>query len=363
MGCSETNCLIDIVANTWKDVIIAGQGLAGTALAKELLDHNIDFTVVNRYSPTSSSLVAAGIFNPLVFKRLTLTWRVNHVLPKMLSFYTSIEELLGTTLLHRLPLIKLLNEHEFEFWKKRSASPDITDYIKSLLEKPEIQGINSFDACAQVEPAGFVVLKDLITLFGKYLEQTGRYIEDNLDYHDIIVRDDGVEWKGLKAKKLIFCQGVRNQENPFFNFVTFYPVLGELLRIRTKQLNEDKIINKNCYILPQGNHEFVVGSTYHWAYREVRPTDKGRTELFGKLQEILDHIPQVIDFYAGVRPTIKDRRPVLGFHPEYPQLGIFNGLGTRGVMLAPYFAGEMANMLMDPYYNTLPEVRLERFLI
>ena len=228
--------------------------------------------------------------------------------------------------------------------------------------KPNISGIKRFDACAEITPAGYVALKQLLVSFKYYLEKSGRYIEDDIDFNDVIMKKEGIEWKGLKAKKIIFCQGVRNRENPYFNFVTFYPVMGELLRIRSERLDENKIINKNCYILPQGDHEFVVGSTYHWSYKKVQPTEKGLTELFEKLQEILDHIPQIIDFYAGVRPTIKDRRPVLGFHPKFPQLGIFNGLGTRGVMLAPFFAGEMTKMLLDPNYKTLPEARLERFV-
>ena len=338
-------------------------GLAGSALAKELLDRDVDFLLVNRRNVSASSMVAAGIFNPVVFKRLTLTWLASKTLPKMFDFYRAMEDLLEEKFLIQMPLLKLLNQEELDFWEKRSrSSHEVAGFISSITSKPKLRGVNSFDAYAEIGSSGYVRIKNMLLSFAEYLTNKGRYIESDFEYKDLIVKKDSVEWRGIKAKKIIFCQGVLNQGNPYFNRVTFYPVLGEILRIRSDRLDEDKILNKNCFILPQSNHEFLVGSTYHWSYNEIQPTEKGRTELFVKLQDILDHVPHIIDFFAGVRPTIKDRRPVLGFHPDFPSLGIFNGLGTRGVMLAPYFAEQMANLFENPDYKITPEVKLQRFL-
>ena len=48
-----------------------------------------------------------------------------------------------------------------------------------------------------------------------------------------------------------------------------------------------------------------------------------------------------------IRPTVADKRPLLGLHPTLPQLAIFNGLGTKGASLGPYFAEQMTNFLLD----------------
>lgn len=45
----------------------------------------------------------------------------------------------------------------------------------------------------------------------------------------------------------------------------------------------------------------------------------------------------VVEHKAGVRPSVSDRRPVLGPCKDYEQLVVFNGLGTKGVSLAPFF--------------------------
>jgi glycine/D-amino acid oxidase-like deaminating enzyme len=33
--------------------------------------------------------------------------------------------------------------------------------------------------------------------------------------------------------------------------------------------------------------------------------------------------------------------------PKHPQVGVFNGLGTKGVSLAPYFAHQFAELLVN----------------
>ena len=50
---------------------------------------------------------------------------------------------------------------------------------------------------------------------------------------------------------------------------------------------------------------------------------------------------------AGLRPTSHDRRPVVGLLPDKPQVGVLNGLGTKGVSLAPYFAHQFAESLIN----------------
>jgi glycine/D-amino acid oxidase-like deaminating enzyme len=53
-----------------------------------------------------------------------------------------------------------------------------------------------------------------------------------------------------------------------------------------------------------------------------------------------------MEHFAGVRPTVKDRRPLVGTHAEYSAIHILNGLGTRGVMLGPSMAKANARKMI-----------------
>ena len=65
----------------------------------------------------------------------------------------------------------------------------------------------------------------------------------------------------------------------------------------------------------------------------------------GKARSGKDVPMEVIDHEAGIRPIIRNSRPVVGFHPEIPQVGFFNGLGSKGSLMAPAVAEHFAAYL------------------
>ncbi|MGZ3929944.1 MAG: FAD-dependent oxidoreductase, partial [Bacteroidia bacterium] len=87
---------------------------------------------------------------------------------------------------------------------------------------------------------------------------------------------------------------------------------------------------------------------------------QGRGELEKKLQHITTEFYEVKDHRAGVRPSVIDRRPVIGAHPQHRNMYVFNGMGTKGVMLAPYFAEQLIRHI---YQGTslIAEVKSSRF--
>ncbi|NJK93646.1 MAG: FAD-dependent oxidoreductase [Bacteroidales bacterium] len=123
----------------------------------------------------------------------------------------------------------------------------------------------------------------------------------------------------------------------------FVPAKGEILTIHSKELKSDKILMKEIFVLPLGNHNFKVGSTYDWDKLDENPSEEGRKELVSKLDNLLDCSYTITGHCAGIRPAVKDRKPVMGLHPNYKIIGIFNGLGTKGATLAPYFAHQLWN--------------------
>lgn len=341
------------------DFLIVGQGLAGTMLAFEMLDRGIDFRIVSSPQKSKASLVAAGMINPLVFKRLTKSWMVDELLPFMENRYRQLEYLLNESFYFQKQILKPLSEQETELWKSKKAKFD--SYVGDILESSPIEGISSAYAFGLVDGAGYLNLKHFLEKAEAFFLQKKLLVFDDLQ----IDSSSAKVYSGLSNEatesKVVFCEGYHLQNNPFFSFVKMNPAKGEVLLIHAPNLSEEYILNKKAFVLPVGNGRFKIGSTYEWDDLSERITEKGKESIVERLDALVDVKYQIEDQWAGVRPTIADRRPVLGQHPQFQNLYVFNGLGTKGAMLAPYFAKEMCNLLTNNSYELAEEVRIERF--
>jgi glycine/D-amino acid oxidase-like deaminating enzyme len=113
-------------------------------------------------------------------------------------------------------------------------------------------------------------------------------------------------------------------------------------------------------VIPLGDNQYRLGATYTWDELDNIPTEIGRNNLTEKYQKLMKPSMEILSHQAGVRPATKDRRPFIGMHPEFENIGIFNGLGSKGVSLAPYFAKQFVDFLV--YQKELhPEVNINRF--
>jgi glycine/D-amino acid oxidase-like deaminating enzyme len=187
--------------------------------------------------------------------------------------------------------------------------------------------------------------------------------EETFDQELLKVNEKSVSYKEFSAEKIIFCEGAKSRQNPWFPDADYRPTKGEVLIIKLppgQEIPPGLIINKGVFILPLGNGTYKAGATFDWDDMTTVPTVKAREELLGKLQKVLDVPFEVMDQQAGIRPTMNDRRPIIGLHPEHRALGIFNGLGTKGVMIAPYFAVHFAGYL-EGRHSLDPEVDVVRF--
>jgi glycine/D-amino acid oxidase-like deaminating enzyme len=159
----------------------------------------------------------------------------------------------------------------------------------------------------------------------------------------------------------LFAEGYGLHSNPFFNYLPLDGTKGELFIIKAPNLDLNVIVNTSIFIIPLGNNLFKIGATYHWDDKTNQPTENGKNELIAKLNEIITCDYEIIEHSAGVRPTVKDRRPLLGTHPKHKNLHILNGLGTRGVMLAPSMAFDLYHFIENklPLDKTIDIKRFE----
>jgi hypothetical protein len=317
--------------------------------------------VIDKPDLSTCSRVAAGIWNPVVFKRLTKSWMIDDLLPEMMSFYRFCEKEMNAELITERNIIKFFSEeHEAELWW-RKAQGELKGYLDQNIETFSIKGVRSSGlGFSKVLRSGNLNIPVFLNKTRERLERENSFTNEEFDFGQLKCGDK-VSYKEFVADKIIFSEGYKIKDNPFFNYIPFKPAKGEVLTIECDALQIGKdIINKNMFVMPLENHIFKAGATYNWEQQDDHITTTARMELDSKLQKLLDLPYRVLSQDAGVRPSVIDRRPVVGRHPAHESVYVFNGMGTKGVMLAPYFAKQLANHLSGNGILN-PEADVQRF--
>jgi glycine/D-amino acid oxidase-like deaminating enzyme len=342
------------------DYLIIGSGLAGISFAETALLNNKNIFVVD-CGQNSSSKVAAGLYNPVILKRFTPVWDAQNQLQLLDGFYKNLEAKLHQQFDFKKPILrKFFSIEEQNNWFIASDKIELSPFLATQLRKIKFNGIDSPYDYGEVNHTGYVEVTSLLEHYKSYLQSQNSYRIENFDYNLLEIRNGYIHYKEIIAKQIIFAEGFGMHQNPFFNDLPLDGVKGELLIIKAPELSLDLIINTSVFILPLGNQLFKVGATYNWNDKTDTPTQEGKQELIDRIKEILSCNFEIISHYAGVRPTVKDRKPLVGTHPDFKNVHILNGLGTRGVMLGPSMAKELFEHIEFSTPLT-PEININRF--
>ena len=332
------------------DYIIVGSGLAGISFAEVALKNNKSILVIDDKSQQSSR-IAGGLYNPVILKRFSEVWKAEEQLVFMEEFYHQVERKLQTKFNFRLPILrKFFSIEEQNNWFAASDKPLLAPFLSTKLIHKKYSGIDSPHDYGEVLHTGYVDTALLLDKYQEYLEINKLLLRETFDYSKLIFHDEFVQYKDLEAKNIIFAEGFGLHSNPFFNDLPLDGTKGELFIIKAPNLDLDVIVNTSVFILPLGDGLFKVGATYNWKDKTDLPTEEGKTELLDRIHEIISCDFEIVSHFGGVRPTVRDRRPMIGTHYEHKQLHLLNGLGTRGVMLGP----AMAKDLFDYIENHKP---------
>ncbi len=339
--------------------IIVGQGLAGTTLAWSLYKEKIPFVIIDNHHQHCASKVAAGLYNTVVFKRMVKSWMVDDLLPVADDFYAYCEEILETKFWHKLPIKKIfVNEEEKHLWRKKSAE---NVYLGAIEEDVAINEIDSKEGLGEVNNAGWLDVPLFLEQSKEFFLEKKLLLQQQFNYEDIIHSENQVSYKEIIAKGIVFCEGYQMLYNPYFSILPLIPTKGEVLTLEVKNFSSKCTLNKGVFLLPLNNNTFKCGATYEWHTTKADITPNGKKEIEDKLQKFLKAAYSITQHEAGIRPTVVDRRPLLGSHPQYKNVFVFNGLGTKGVMLAPFFAELMKNYLLDKA-KLSEDVDIKRFI-
>jgi glycine oxidase len=344
------------------DYLIVGQGLAGSMLYWFLKRQKKKVCVIDAFNPTSSSNIAAGIIHPVTGRRIVKTWMADILIPFAANTYSEIENHFGEKLFSHVNILELIHSaKEQNDWSNKMASEEMKDYI---IDSDSTDIYNEvLVGCPKkiiVAKSGWLNISKMTGLFRMEMASLDHLIEGDFDFNALQLHDDKISYKDIEAAKIIFCEGANATQNPFWKHLPFLPSKGELLTIRSRKLKIDHIITKTIFILPLGENLYKVGSTYSWDELNEIPTEKAKENLLSKLKTIISVPFEVVDHKAAIRPTVKERRPFIGMHPERRQVGIFNGLGTKGVLLAPFFANHFSEHLTGKT-ELIQEIDVSRF--
>jgi len=318
-----------------KDYLIVGQGLVGTLLAHSLLQKGKSIHFFDNHHKGSSSVVAAGIINPVTGRRVVKSWLIDDLIPFAKKTYQSIEDKFGIKTFHEKNIVRVLfSIKEENLWLEKTSDPLVENYILDNQDLGKFKNqIEEGTSIGEVTKTAQVNLNALLKNSKAYFKNNELISFEEFDYQKVTLNDGFVFYKNLKAQKIIFCEGQQGRKNPWFNHLPFEVAKGEVLLVKIEKVDFDKILKHKLFIVPKGNDIYWIGSTYDWDSINDLPTEEAKQLLIFKLKKILKVPFKVLDHQAAIRPTTFDRRPFIGFHSEFPQLGIINGMGTKGASL------------------------------
>lgn len=327
------------------DYIIVGLGLAGLSLAERLTQEKKSFIVYENESQTSS-LVAGGVYNPVILKRFTPVWRAKEQLSYSIPFYEALEKKFDTSFDTKFSTRKIFKSIEDQNnWFQACDKPMLSEFMNPSIIHGKVEGLIADYGFGEVWQTGRLDTHVLVELYRDYLKKEKIIRFENFQYDAFRIMGESLHYKDIISDRIVFCEGYGIVHNPFFNYLPLNGTKGELITIYAPNLNLNFLVKSTLFVLPLGDDFYKVGATFEWDDKTSKPTVKGRDELVEKLKKVISVPYNIVNQTAGVRPTVKDRRPLVGMHPKHPNLAVLNGLGTRGVMIAPWAANELFNHL------------------
>lgn len=344
--------------------IIVGQGIAGSLLSWFLIKQGQRVLVINENKPNTATKVASGITNPITGRRFVKSWMADELLPFAHQTYRELEVQLNESFFEYSPIVKLFDSVKAQNdWSVRCAMPEYAAYLKNetvqYFDKRKVAndfGGFEISGGTKIQPEKF------LEAYARFLKKRDSLLNTTFEFEYLQVDGSGVRYKDYDAEKIIFCDGAWAVQNPYFGYLPFLPAKGECLIIKVPDFYPNQIINGEVFLMPMPQKDlYYVGATHEWNFEDDKPSIKGRQELLDSLQGVLKAPFEIVDHMAAIRPTVKDRRPFVGLHTKFNSVGIFNGLGTKGISLAPYFANHFTNHLICGVPLS-KEVDIKRFL-
>jgi len=340
------------------DYIILGQGVSGTFLSYYLQKEGKTVLVIDDGEKYTASRIASGVINPVTGRRVVETWMINDIMPFALNAYQELEQQINVTLIQQCNILSFHSSLQMKQAFEHRL-PEANKYLKIPAHEEALQDYFNFSlGVGETSPCYLADIQQLILGWRKKLAEREALLEMKFDWKDALITNEGIRYHDITAKKIICCEGALGVSNPYFRSLPYAKNKGEVLIVEIPDLPRKNIYKQGLTIVPWKENLFWIGSPYEWNYSDTRPTAAFKIKTQLQLQQWLKLPYRIVDHWAAERPANTERRPFVGVHPLHASVGILNGMGTKGCSLAPYFANELTQSLMNHTpINPLADIR------
>ena len=342
------------------DYIVVGLGIAGIAFCEQLRANGKSFVVFDS-GATTSTTVSGGVFNPMVLKRFTKAWMAHEHLPYAISFYESLCSKFNTSVFSKIPIYRIFNSvEEQNNWAIACDKRELAPFLFSELIKNDNENVNAPFGFGKVRDTGRIQPDKLLGLYAEELRLNEALLMEVFEYKLLKESTTGIEYKSIRAKKIVFAEGIAARKNPYFPKKLLIGNKGEYIIIKAPGLDSDVILKGSLFIIPLGESLFKVGATYKREDYSLTATEEAQKEIISKLKLLINCDFKIKYGVAGIRPTTRDRRPLLGKLNHDSNMAFLNGLGARGIMMAPLL-GKMLYKSLEEGKELPNEITINRF--
>jgi glycine/D-amino acid oxidase-like deaminating enzyme len=343
------------------EYLIIGQGISGTWLSYYLHKEGKSLLVIDNGNKNSPSAISAGIINPVTGRRMAEVWMAEEILPFAWKAYSEIGHKLNEFCISQKNLVDFFpNPHQRQVFMDRAEQDD--KYLHSYPEQNKFNPFFNYDlGCGEIRSCFIAHLENLLPAWRQQLKNNNQLLEENFVLEKLISANNKIQYNDIIAQKIIFCDGLSSFQNSFFSQLPFAPNKGEMLIVEIPGLPGHHIYKKGFMLAPLISTDlFWFGSNYQWNFINADPTKEFYDQAGRHLKAWVKLPFKILEHKAGLRPATLERRPFVGMHPRNPNIGILNGMGTKGCSLAPFFARQLADYFI---YNQPipPEADIKRF--
>ncbi len=344
------------------DFIIIGFGIAGATIARELTLRGLSVLVIDSGLNTATA-VAGGTLHPTVLRYYNKVWRADEFWPKAKSFYKSLEDEWQVPLIQTKGLLRIFaTQDEPTQWREKRKDPFWHEYLNPLNQDESVSlpcinapyGYGKSDDFWRFDPTF------LLNTYRQKLIETSQYRRVELTFDSEESLFSQINNLGYITDRVILAQGY--QQEFWSDSAKVNPIVskqGQYLIIKCPGLQLTEVLKSKFFIIPLGGDRYQVGATYprDCDQNAIEEAQKG---ILADLERLLKSPYRIIDYWTGIRPGTKDRRPILGALMSKKKIYVFNGLNSRGLLMAPLLANWLADFILEG--KALPsEVSVNRF--
>ncbi|HRR08844.1 MAG TPA: FAD-binding oxidoreductase [Rhodothermales bacterium] len=342
------------MAETEYDVIILGAGLAGAFAAWELQKH-LQVLVIDQPSIIGKGTgVSGGLINPMMAQKGRRVWEAEAALD---AFKRIADEAhVPRNIIRMDGLFRPAQNPEQANWFKFSAetSPHLGVWYDETVLKAQFPSLDAPFGGIWVHSGGTVKINHL----AKWLISEANVDHQSVGITAILEETTGVriETKDgdvFSAKVCLSCLG-----NGLLNFDPFkgldlHPVKGQVEVVDPLHVSSDIPSLSGGMYTAIFEDQWICGSSFRHHYNDLNPSYTDRNLILSGIRSMISELPSEIESTSevGIRITIPGTRlPMIGPVSDKGNLWVLTGLGSKGLLMAPYLAENLMDWLQNPHF-------------